>query len=686
MKAKRKPDVVFRSRPEVVAAWLARHGLTVDQVRERQPLTAEDVDVAIGIEDPVEWAYTHLTEVSDFVGDEGIAYCRRGDPWKLAPVQARMQRLVLAHDTIFECAAEVGKTRAIAIAALHAVDTRPGVQVLITGNMELTTKAIFRMLEEQVRLCRVLGKGEIGGGLDGKPSKGSPSYEFRFRNGAVVDLRIVGAAGESLRGAHVDLLLGDEAAKYRAREVFDEAMRAVKPGGRIAFLSTPDGNFSSAFFGLCNRATPVDGRTFEERSAQTEAIADERGFKKFNIAKAELPPPFWTEARAEKLRSQFGGENSIGWQTNVLGRWGSPSYSVFPMSDLRPNLRRDLEHYRVVVAIVNREERRVRLRAARLGREEEILADDSAPLFGGRDLGGSIARWFPDTRDWKEPRLFCGIDLGSAQDPTEALFIRADGPVWTDVARVHLAGAGWEDQADVIAALDHASGHRVRYAIDRGSAGAALVEALKERESMRTCPTCAANVFFDERVTGVAFGETVSEVNPDTGSEVLDPSKRNAAGEALPYRLSAKELSTRFLERKVQAMQLRIADDAGAGDGALAAATLLTNHTSTGITSKGSRTFKGTDDHAVDARRLAALAVAAAASSGGGFVGAERVDLIASVSRGGHVSSPDFPAWGGRDRDGNRMRPASPEERRGESEGFRGFGGGGVRGGFGGDW
>ncbi len=679
----KKPDVVFRSRAEAVARFLASRGLTVDQVRGGEPLTAEDVDIAIGIEDPVEWAYTHLTETADFVGDEGVAYCRRGDPWRLAPVQETMQRLVLENDMIFECAAEVGKSRAIVIAALHAADTRPGVQVLVSGNMELTTKAIFRMIEEQVRIAHALGKGDIGGGLDGRPSKGSPSYEFRFRNGAVVDLRIVGAAGEALRGAHVDLFLGDEAAKYRSRDVFDEAMRAVKPGGRIAFFSTPDGNFSSAFFGLCNRATPVDGRTFEERKAETEAIAEERGFKKFNIRKDQLPPPFWTEKRAAKLLAQFGGESSSGWATNVLGRWGSAAYSIFPMEVLRPNLRRDLEHYRLVVASVNREERRVRLRAARLGREEEVLADESSPLFGGQDLGAAIARWFPDTRDWKEPRLFCGIDLGSAQDPTEALFIRADGPIWTDVFRLHLDGAGWEDQADVIAVLDHASGHRVRYAIDRGSAGAALVEALRERASMRSCPVCRADVFFDERVLGVAFGETMSEVNPDTGGEVLDPSKRNAAGEALPYRLSAKELSTRFLERKVQAGQLRIADDGGAGDGSLAAATLLTNHTSTGTTSRGSRTFKATDDHAVDARRLGGLAVAAAASSSGGWVGADPA-LVSSIRRDGSVDSADFPDWGGRGPNGERMRPASPAERRGDDAGFGGFGS--VGRGFGGDW
>ena len=343
-------------------------------------------------------------------------------------------------------------------------------------------------------------------------------------------------------------------------------------------------------------------------------------FRKINITKMDLPHPFWSEKRAAMYREMYGGENSVGWQTNVLGKWGSPSYSVFPMPTLRPNLK-FLPRYRIVVALLDRESARYHLRAARLapGLErvddedvvrEELLARDERPFLSARELAAGIAAFFPDLADWPDPLLYCGGDFGSAADPTELIFATRAGLIWSDLFRLHLVNADWPAQAEIVAHLDHASGHRVKYGFDNGSAGAALVQVLTQMEQFKVCPVCKAPVYFEERLRAFGFGEHCDDVDLETGEVLTNPDKLDAAGSPMPLRLSNKEFSTRILERKAQAVQLGIAHDAGAGDQRLAAAQLLVNHTSIGVTSKNERRFKASDDHHIDARRQLALVIA----------------------------------------------------------------------------
>src|SRR5438132_5921012 len=154
-------------------------------------------------------------------------------------------------------------------------------------------------------------------------------------------MRLCGFDGKQFRGAHVSLSVrADEAAKWKYWQQWNELWRSGKPGTQFRVYSTPDGDYSSPFYELCARAIPIDGRrTGKDIKTSLLASSDQPKFRKINIRKQDLPAPFWTEARAAKYREQYGGERSIGWLTNVEGQWGSPSYSVFPMPTLKPNLR-----------------------------------------------------------------------------------------------------------------------------------------------------------------------------------------------------------------------------------------------------------------------------------------------------------------------------------------------------------
>lgn len=604
-----------------IERWLTKNGVAAEQVERGEPfwptpegpiaLSIADIERMISMKDPVAWAWLNLVERDSVVDEEtGEILIQAGNPWALFPVQAKMARE--RGNLIIECGAEVGKTRDIVLGTLWECDTWPGgASDLIAADSDITLAEIWSEIEFQLDANPAIGGGVVDSSV-------KPYREKVFANGSRFQMRLCGHDGKQFRGGHFSPgLRADEVAKWKNQQQLNELWRAGKPGSHFRIYSTPDGDYSSPFYALCERAVEVGAAAKQKKK---KANAEEPSFRKVNITKMDLPHPFWNEKRAAHYREMYGGENSIGWQTNVLGKWGSPAYSVFPMPVLKPCLKY-LPHYRVVVVLVDRETGRFKLRAARLspdletlegGRREELLCREERPMLSGAELGAAIAAFFPNLVDWTDPALYCGADLGSASDPSEFLFARRVGLIWSDVFRLHLENADWPVQADVVAHLDHASGHRVRYGFDNGSAGAALVQAITQMEPYRACPVCRCPVYFAERLHGFGFGDHCDEIDVETGEVIPNPDKKDAAGNPMPHRLSNKEFSTRVLERKAQAAQLAIAHDAGAEDQRLAAAQLLVNHTYSGVTTKGERRFRGEDDHAVDARRQLALIIASA--------------------------------------------------------------------------
>lgn len=623
---------------------MAKHGVTAKQIQDQEPcwqtaagripLTIGDIERLISIDDPVAWAWLNLVERDSVRDEKGNVLIKQGDPWALFPVQAEMARI--KGNLIIECGAEVGKTRDIVCGTLWEVDAwEGGANDLIAADSDITLEEIWSEIEYQIEK-----NPRIGGGLTKIGLK--PFRSMEFANGSRFQMRLCGHDGKQFRGGHFSpSVRADEAAKWKNQQQFNELWRAGKPGSRFRIYSTPDGDYSSPFFALCDRAVPcLSAKGAAEFHANADG--DEPRFLKFNITKMQLPDPFWNENRAAKYREQYGGENSIGWQTNVLGKWGSPQYSVFPMPSLKPCLKY-LAHYRMVYAGLDRESGRFHLRAARLsprieevdgGDREDMLARDEFPFIGAADLAQRIAQFFPEMTDWTDPLLYGGADLGSAADPSEFLFVRRSGLIWTDVFRLHLVNADWPVQAEVVAWLDHYSGHRVKYGFDNGSAGAALVQALTQMEQFRQCPVCKKAVYFAERLHGFNFGEHCDEIDVETGAIIPNPDKKDVEGDPMPHRLSNKEFSTRVLERKVQSIDLAIAHDAGAGDQKIAAGQLLVNHTSIGITARGERRFKATDDHSIDARRQVALIIASAVR-GEPFIPADPSNIARLPREGG---------------------------------------------------
>lgn len=586
--------------------WLTKDG--------RRPLTVPDIERLISLSDPVIWAFMNLTERKGVQNPEGGGwYAKPGQPWKLFPVQAKLARL--KGNVIAECGSEVGKTRDIVLGTLWEADTaNGGDDNLIAADSEGTLGSIWEELTYQLE-----ANPHIGGGV--KNGRLKPHPFFELNNDFTIYGRICGHNGKQFRGLHITRTIrADEVTLWKNPTQFSELFRAGKPGCAFRLESTPDGDYSSPFSEMCARAVPYDAAP---EIVKTENETDDVRFRKINIKKSDLPAPFWSEKRHQHFIELYGGEQDVRYQTNVNGAWGSPSYSVFPMYLLEPNLKGgiSLPWYRLVVANVDHVSNEVSIVAASLdpvsdteegSNREQIIAREKFAVADAQSIATEIAKFFPPTGDWIDPQLYCGVDPGSADDPAEFLFVRKLGDRWQDVFRLHIRGASWPQQAELLAGVDHVSGHRARYSIDNGSAGAALIQTLAETQNYSACPKCREYVDWSERLDGRNFGSAIDMRDPETGEVLLNPDRKDSHSNPLPFRVNNKEYGTRILERKMQGRKLEIANDGGAGNQKLASAQLLVNHTEVGKNRQAgssNRIFKGIDDHAVDARRQAALAI-----------------------------------------------------------------------------
>lgn len=636
----------FRLPLEFVDAFLEDHGLTWKQIESgarvwpyrnlKIALTPQKIETLIAAGDPVVWALLNMVSPMDIPG-----LCRAGDPLVLTPIQTTLARL--ENNVIAECAAEVGKTQDIGVRLLHRMDTAgKGDVCMIVANTELTAKSIWRYLRDQVE-----ANPRIGGGTK-REDKRTMSMEFRA--GPRFETRLTGDDGEALRSAHMNgIIFCDEVAKYKKQQIWSELWRSGMPGCVFRLYTTPDGDYSSPYFALSARAQALNGKNaeeFEEIDRAPDDFATSR-FQKIWISKEHLGPPFYTEERKVSWREMYGPEHSTGYLNNVFGLWGTPASSVFPAYVLEPMLTYDLD-YRVVTAQVDREKATVKFAAAELSKEKnaEAVLEQTTERFDpsekGAALAGKIASFFPaSVATWTDPQLYCGVDLGESQDPSEYLFVRRLGDVWEDIFRVHLEYVMYPEQAKIVAALDHASGHRVKYGFDPGNAGSSFVQQLTESGLFDKCELCAKPIHLEERVRAFGFAEKSDDIDLRSGRPIPNPDDRDAAGNMKPFRVSNKEFATRVLERKSALVEMRMARDGGAGDPTLAGPALMMNHTATGEKSqKGERRFRGKDDHLVDARRQVALLIVSEMRSLGGFVSASMDGVVTIGVREG--TSSDF--------------------------------------------
>ncbi|MFA5352925.1 MAG: hypothetical protein WC291_01735 [Thermodesulfovibrionales bacterium] len=555
-------------------AWLqgfdwTNHQLARGEVPEGYASLPE-FQLACICDDPVLWAGFFLREPDN--PDEPYRF------WDYQKESVRYQG-----NTLHECGAEVGKTREIIAYTLFKAFTVYRGSGLVTGPMYAHVLEIVDGILEQLSCNPDLSTSLV---LHRK----HPHHHMRWGSGFKIDFRPTGFDGEALRGVHVRTFsLMDEAAKIKNPDIFKEFWRASKPGCDHKLYSTPDGDRSTVFFRLCQKA---EGKALDEDPQTGEANLS---FRKFHWSKELMPVPFWTPERRRFYIEQYGGEDSPGYQQNVLGNWGDPENSVFPWYQFQ-RLLKDIPDYRCLKILVDDSQGQVSLYGYELrstglqpdgsaGKPEPVILMDLRILKGAFDIRAELKAFFSSIPGL----LFGGADLGFSQDPTEIKIKLILGRVHRTVARIQLKGVSYDQQADAIDALDDIFDYgqgRMGWGVDFGNAGSAVCHILQNQELY-------SHKRFEDRLTGYLFGATYEAVDEE-GEVIMDKHTGK------PVKLTAKELATDLLVKKMQRQELEYPYDPD---------TILYYPNHTYREGERHRIYKKEDDHLIDADRALTLRI-----------------------------------------------------------------------------
>jgi len=413
--------------------------------------------------------------------------------------------------------------------ALHFAFTTRGGQGLIAaphqGHLDTLVEEIEFQLDQNPDLMRSIAVTNYG-----KPKiHRKPYFRIEFTNGSILYFRPAGAYGDAFRSLHVDRIWVDEGA-WLSERAWKALRQCLKTAGRLKIYSTPNGMRNSTYYRL----------TMSEQ------------FRVFRWP--SWLNPNWTQQREDELLEFYGGRDTSGWQHEVAGEHGKPSYGAFNIEQF--NLcRQDVFEYQKVT-ITGRELKDCETEDSAADRLELLL--NLTPRTGMFWIGG---------------------DLGYTNDPTELVVFHettvGDRPVVTLILRVHMEHVSYPHIAQTIALLDRYF-TPVGIAVDNGGNGIAVVQELLTLDKYK-------DLQLEGRIQGVDFGGMTCLTNRDD----KEIKKRT------------KELMTSLINGMLQRKQIIFpSDDLDIEDE-------FTTHTYT--LRDGKVIYSKGNDHIIDAVRCAAL-------------------------------------------------------------------------------
>lgn len=567
-------------------AWMADKGMAWQALaRGEYGITLEEAQFRYVCEDPVRWAEAF---VSDPDND--------GEPWRFFDYQIESIR-AWDQDAVHQDGAEVGKTREIIILIAWGACTGFGFRyknpsMLIGAPQQTHLDEIIMALESIFGAEDNAGRPTVLSHFWMKPKK-HPHYLAKIKApGGVAKayFRPAGHDGESFRGVHVNAIaLMDEAAKLKRSVQWTEFHRALKPTCIQRAYSVPDGDNTTEFYRMTQKAVPNLPRGAD-------------GVRLFRWPKTLMPAPFWSEERRAQMIARYGGEDSPGYQRNVMGLHGQAENPVWAWELLEANIV-ELPAYRTVRLVADAANNNLRVTvygveldqtAGKKSPKEVNIADYDEELgpFSSRDRDEvreavrALLRRFIDPMD--QGVFWAGADLGYSKDPTELMISQEIGGQLVDRLRIHARGVGYDLQCELIHCLDELCGYRPGWGVDFGSAGTAVVQMLQSLEIY-------AEGRYDERMIGFQFASSVDAI--DEEGNVLEQ-ENGKTGNTEPVRLPAKELATNLITARFQRRGWAMPYDAD-----------MIGHLSNHTAREGARhrIFSKDNDHTIDARRVQIL-------------------------------------------------------------------------------
>lgn len=568
-------------------AWLAARGWAWEPLsRGEYPLGLEEAQLMYVCQDPVLWCKAFMNDPET------------GEPYTFWPYQEGGVR-AWHQDGVYQCGAEVGKTREITAILMWGQNTGFGFTVknptvLVGAPQQVHLNEIVRDIEQHI--------GESDATKGAKPLINRfhlrtikvPHVEMRFkgptctRDGmGIIFFRPAGHDGEAFRGVHVNAgLMMDEGAKIKNKVTWSEFWRAGKPGCFRRVYSVPDGDNTTNYYQYTQQA--VD-----------DLPPGKPGWRRFYWPKTLMPAPFWSEKRDKEFQRLYGGKDSPGYQRNVLGLHGQQENPVWPWHLLESNIH-DVPEYRALHINIDESKGEVdiSLFAAELkqvdgrkhGEERMIFErtddfEDYKDTSTRRDAVRTLLR--ECFKPFDSGVLWGGGDLGFSNDPTELLLSREIGYELRDIVRIKAKGVPYWMQTELIYCLDELMSFLPNWGIDFGSAGTKVVQDMQ-------CLELYEDGNYTDRMTGFNFA-TVVDCIDEEGNQLTENNKK---GEEVAVRLPAKELATNLITDRFQKRAWLMPYD-----------TEVIGHFSNHTAREGQkhRIFDKKNDHTIDAKRVLIL-------------------------------------------------------------------------------
>jgi hypothetical protein len=358
----------------------------------------------------------------------------------------------------------VGKTVDLSTLLFWTTFIHPGSSALVAAPYQGQLDTIIEEVEYQLDHSDTL-RSSLARNAKGNPKiKRQPYFEVEFTHGSKVYFRPAGDRGSAFRSLHVDYLFVDEAA-WLPDEAWNALRQCLNAGGVFRVYSTPNGLRDTTYY----------------------RITQSKEWTHFSWPSWFAPD--WSDAREKDLLEFYGGRDTPGWQHEVAGEHGKPSYGAFVVAQVLSALT-DIEPYRKHVIT-----------------GEHLEGCDSEEAIRQRielvlDLGNGNGKYW------------LGGDLGYTSDPTELLLFEEEPEtgVLTLHLRVHAEHVAYPVITEIIALIDRLYSP-LGIGVDRGGNGMSVVQELLGLDKYKD--RC-----FTGRLVGYEFGGSINVGEENDGRPI----------------------------------------------------------------------------------------------------------------------------------------------------------------------
>jgi len=345
---------------------------------------------------------------------------------------------------------DVGKSVCIVTDVLHYAFVTKGGSGMVAaphqGHLDTLIEEFEFQLGENPDLMSAIAPGRA----DHPAITRKPYFKATFISGTTIYFRPGGDYGKAFRSLHVNRVWVDEAA-WLPEPAWRAVRQCLNAGGRFRVYSNPNGLRDTTYYRLTKDA------------------------KKWHLFQwPSSLNPSWSDEREQDMLDFYGGRDTPGFQHEVLGEHGSPSFGAFNHEQFKL-CQKDYDGYRFL----------------KLTGEELSDCDGEEEVRDRLDLLMCLAP--------EDGRFWVGADTGYTNDPSEVTVWREDeDTIMKLVFRLRAEHVAYPILSEIISLVDRYYDPK-GIGIDNGGNGLSVVQDLATLDKFRGRD-------FESKVRGFDFG------------------------------------------------------------------------------------------------------------------------------------------------------------------------------------